>query len=601
MKNFLNGTYKKYSIIFKILNYYSKDYRKYIFALFVLSLVIGLFETLQIVLLYPILTESLHLADDNLTFFQPLYNFVRTTMDLPGIVSFCLIFILLVFIGFITTLIYYRISFGFSKAMIVKTKRRIFDKLMGNDYKYYVDNKHGDILYDVVAAPNNIRVFLETATRYFADLVVILSILALLVFVSLFGVTLLVIGGLLYFLILKYVGKKVSYYLGKLQILTSQSENKVITEYIHGIRQIRSVYGDNHWKEKYDEALSKYWDKFVKYRFFEQVPMASLNLLFFISIAALVIIFYYMYQDSFLYILPVFGTFAYSALKILPKLLSSGSNNAALLNSWPNLERIYRFLNDETYQSIQNGDKKFLHLDSDISFENVSFRYFKNQELIEGVNLVIKQNRMTALVGHSGSGKSTIVSLLLRLYDVESGEITINGIDLREYDLESYLEKVGYVSQNTFVYNASVRENIAFGGIFSDEKIVEAAIKANAHDFIVNLPEGYDTIVGDQGLRLSGGEKQRIAIARALVRDPEILLLDEATSSLDNESESIVQSSINKVSKNVTTFVVAHRLSTIRNADNIYVMSKGKIVENGKHDELIEKRGMYYELYKHGG
>ena len=291
----------------------------------------------------------------------------------------------------------------------------------------------------------------------------------------------------------------------------------------------------------------------------------------------------------------------YSALKILPKLLSSGSNNAALLNSWPNLERIYRFLNDETYQSIQNGDKKFLHLDSDISFENVSFRYFKNQELIEGVNLVIKQNRMTALVGHSGSGKSTIVSLLLRLYDVESGEITINGIDLREYDLESYLEKVGYVSQNTFVYNASVRENIAFGGIFSDEKIVEAAIKANAHDFIVNLPEGYDTIVGDQGLRLSGGEKQRIAIARALVRDPEILLLDEATSSLDNESESIVQSSINKVSKNVTTFVVAHRLSTIRNADNIYVMSKGKIVENGKHDELIEKRGMYYELYKHGG
>jgi len=601
MKNFLADAIKKYTIIFSILKFYSKDFYKYTFFLFIFSLIIGLLETLQIVLLYPILTESFHLPDDNLTFFEPLYNLVRITVNLPDVVSFCLLFILFVFLGFIATIIYYRISFGFAKDVTVKIKRNIFEKLMKNDYKYYVDNKHGDILYDVVIAPTQIRMFLETATKYFADIVVILSILVLLIFVSPFGVSLLLFGGLMYFLILKYVGKKVSYYLGKLQILSSQSENKVVTEYVHGIRQIRSVYGDNYWKDKYSEALSKYWDKFVKYRFYEQVPMAALNFMFFFSIATLVIVFYYMYQERFLYIIPVFGTFAYSALKILPKLLAMGANNATLMNTWPNLEKVYRFLKDQKYHRILNGDIQFSHLDSDILLENVSFRYFRSQELIEGVNISIRKNKMTAFVGHSGSGKSTIVSLLLRLYDVKSGKILINGIDLREYDLRSFLEKVGYVSQNTFIYNASVRENIAFGGEISEEKIIEAAIKANAHNFILNLPEGYNTFVGDQGLKLSGGEKQRIAIARALVRDPEILILDEATSSLDNESEAIVQNSINMVSKNVTTFVVAHRLSTIKNADNIYMMSKGKIVESGKHDELIEKRGKYYELYKLGG
>lgn len=600
MNTLLRETFKKYSLILKILNFYSKDLHNHIFAIFGLILIIGVIETLQIVFLYPILTESLHLTSDNLTFFEPLYNFILKTMNFPGIVAFCLLFIFFVFMGFIAAIIYYRISFSFAKEVTVKIKRDIFEKLIENDYKYYVDNKHGDILYDVVIAPTQIRIFLETSTRYFADIVVILSILLLLTFVSFFGCTLLIIGGLMYFLILRYVGKKVSYYLGKLQILSNQSENKVITEYVHGIRQIRSVYADNHWKNKYDEAIAKYWDKFVKYRFLEQIPMAALNFIFFFSIAALVIVFYYIYQEKFFYIIPVFGTFAYSAVKILPKLLAMGSNNATLLNTWPNLEKVYYFLNNTKYCNLQNGDKKLTHLDSDILLENVSFGYFKNQILLEDINVIIKKNKMTAIVGPSGSGKSTIVSLLLRLYDVENGKILINGIDLREYDLGSFLGKVGYVSQNTFIYNASVTENIAFGGEISEEKIIEAAIKANAHNFILNLSEGYNTLVGDQGLKLSGGEKQRIAIARALVRDPEILILDEATSSLDNESEAIVQNSINMVSKNVTTFVVAHRLTTIRNADNIYVISNGKIVENGIHDELIKMKGKYYQLYKKG-
>jgi ABC-type multidrug transport system fused ATPase/permease subunit len=271
------------------------------------------------------------------------------------------------------------------------------------------------------------------------------------------------------------------------------------------------------------------------------------------------------------------------------------------MNAYPALERIYTFLSDNRYNTIKNGSIPFNELTSDIIFENVGFQYYPGQDLIKGVNLTVHKKRITALVGHSGSGKSTLVSLLLRYYDVSNGRLLINNIDIREFDIITFLEKVGYVSQDTFIFNASIRENIAFGGEYSDEQIIEAARKANIHTFITSLPDGYNAMVGNQGLKLSGGEKQRIAIARSLVREPEILVLDEATSNLDNESEAIVQESINQISETITTFIIAHRLSTIRRADTIYVMSKGKVVESGCHEELLEKRGRYWELYKKSG
>ena len=315
----------------------------------------------------------------------------------------------------------------------------------------------------------------------------------------------------------------------------------------------------------------------------------------------MVIALYYIYQESFLLVVPVMGTFVFSAMKVIPRISSMSHRYMIIMETWPNLEAIYQFLNDMRYHCIINGTRTFEALTSDIVFDNVSFSYYRGRELIEGVNLTIKRKKITALVGHSGSGKSTLVSLLLRYYDVTGGRILINGYDLREYNRETFLQKVGYVSQDSFVYNATLRENISFGGEYSDDEIIEAAKKANIHAFIAGLPDGYDSVVGDQGIKLSGGEKQRIAIARALVRSPEFLVLDEATSNLDNESEAIVQDSINLVSKNITTFIIAHRLSTIRKADTIYFMSKGRTLERGNHDELMEMKGGYYELYESEG
>ena len=269
-----------------------------------------------------------------------------------------------------------------------------------------------------------------------------------------------------------------------------QSENEVISGYVQGLRQIRSVCGDAYWREKYDVALNKFWDKYIRLSFSRHLPGATLQFSFFVGVAVMVIALYYIYQESFLFVVPAMGTFVFSAMKVIPRISSMSHRYMIIMETWPNLEAIYQFLNDTRYHKIINGSRTFETLTSDIVFDNVFFSYYQGQKLIEGINLTIQRKKVTALVGHSGSGKSTLVSLLLRYYDVTGGRILINGYDLREYNRETFLQKVGYVSQDTFIYNATVRENISFGGDYSDDEIIEAAKKANIHTFIAGLPEG---------------------------------------------------------------------------------------------------------------
>lgn len=232
-----------------------------------------------------------------------------------------------------------------------------------------------------------------------------------------------------------------------------------------------------------------------------------------------------------------------------------------------------------------------------IRFENVSFRY-KTDWVLQDINLEIPAGRMVALVGMSGGGKSTLADLIPRFYDVEQGSITVDNIDIRKLKLASLRSEIGIVTQQTFLFNDTVRANIAYGSMNrSKEEIVTAARAANAHDFISRLPKGYDTVIGELGLMLSGGERQRIAIARALLKDAPILILDEATSSLDSEAERAVQDALDRLMANRTTLVIAHRLSTVREADSIVVISRGRIVEQGTHDELFARGQEYRKLY----
>jgi len=233
----------------------------------------------------------------------------------------------------------------------------------------------------------------------------------------------------------------------------------------------------------------------------------------------------------------------------------------------------------------------------DIDIENVTFCY-EEKPVLRRINLSIKAGSVVAFVGMSGGGKTTLVNLIPRFYDVTEGRILIDGHDIRNVTIESLRGQIGIVTQQTILFNDTVRNNIAYGNIEkTDENIIQAARAANAHDFITNLPKGYDTVIGEQGAKLSGGERQRISIARALLKDAPILILDEATSSLDTEAEIEVQDALENLMKGRTTLIIAHRLSTIRNAHRIIVLANGEIVEEGTHESLLEKRGEYFKYY----
>lgn len=235
----------------------------------------------------------------------------------------------------------------------------------------------------------------------------------------------------------------------------------------------------------------------------------------------------------------------------------------------------------------------------DIAFENVTFGYSDRQPILNTLSLKIPAGKTTAIVGATGSGKSTLVKLLLRFYEINSGHITLDGLDLQSLDLRDLRRSIGLVSQDVFLFHGSVAENIAYGSFNATmSEILNAAKVAEAHDFIMRLPQGYDTVVGERGQKLSGGQRQRIAIARALLKNPPILILDEATSAVDNETEAAIQKSLEKITKERTVVAIAHRLSTVRNAHRIYVMDHGVLVESGTHEQLLAKEGIYAGLWR---
>lgn len=235
----------------------------------------------------------------------------------------------------------------------------------------------------------------------------------------------------------------------------------------------------------------------------------------------------------------------------------------------------------------------------DIVFDNVTFGYHDRQPILKNLSLKIPAGKTIAIVGATGSGKSTLIKLLLRFYEVSSGYITLDGLDLQSLDLRDLRRAIGLVSQDVFLFHGSVAENIAYGNFNATLSEITAAAKiAEAHDFITALPQGYDTVVGERGQKLSGGQRQRLAIARALLKNPPVLILDEATSAVDNETEAAIQKSLEKITQDRTVVAIAHRLSTVRNAHRIYVMDKGELVESGTHEQLVRQAGIYSGLWK---
>ena len=262
-------------------------------------------------------------------------------------------------------------------------------------------------------------------------------------------------------------------------------------------------------------------------------------------------------------------------------------------------QRIFEILDAKPEVVEKKNPVRVEKLNGEIILENVTFGYEENRDVLKNITLKVEAGKMLGIVGKSGAGKSTLANLITRLYDAKSGKIYIDGINIRDMAFEDLRKNIAMVSQETYIFKSTIFENIAYANPTADKKtVLKAAIAAGAHDFICKLPDGYDTIVGTGGRSLSGGERQRLSIARAILANPKILILDEATAAVDTETERKIQAALSELIKNRTTLSIAHRLSTLRDADTLIVLEDGKIVEQGTHAELIKQKGTYFKLFQ---
>ncbi len=370
----------------------------------------------------------------------------------------------------------------------------------------------------------------------------------------------------------------------------------VLQETISGVRVVKAFGMEGFERKKFSLFNLRYMTEYLKMRRFAELASPTSETL---GIIASVIILWYggrlviaEHLDP-AYLMMFIG----AMLWVVTPIKNMSKLNSVIQEGLASGERVFQVLDIES-EDEDEGDIELERLEDGITYENLSFGYSDGEEVLADVNFEIKMGEMIAIVGASGAGKSTLADLLPRFYRPTSGRITIDGIDISEVRLSSLRSLMGIVTQETILFNDTVFNNIAYGlEDYPKERVVEAAKAANAHEFIIAMPGGYDTVIGDRGVQLSGGQRQRLAIARALLKNPQILILDEATSSLDVESEALVQEAIDRLVKGRTTLVIAHRLSTIRNADKIIVVENGRIEQIGTHEELIREEGTYRKLY----
>lgn len=593
----------------------SKPYHHYIPEYVVYVLLYTLFGLMNFTLLIPLMNALFGAGQQeivtqmpafsfSIAYFTDLFNYYLTGLlqqyhgnKFPVLIYICVVLFVSIVLKNVFGYLSQKVLIRMRVNMLRKMREQVFHQYTTQSMGFYHNERKGDLLSvlsgDVVEVENSVTTAMQTLLR---DPLVIIS-----TFIALFYISKeLTFFTLLFFpisgLILSTVSKKLKKQSNKGQLLLGKLLN-ITEETLSGVRIIKAFNAERFIKNKFGHDNLDYARTFKAMQ--DQREMASP-----VSeiLGVLVVIVIMLYGGRLILAgdnsLTGSAFIAYLGFyfQILAPAKSIGTAFTALPRGIAAGERVLRIM-DLPNDIVDKPDAKSLpRFEQDIEFNNVSFAY-KENPVLKNVQLKIAKGRMIALVGKSGAGKSTMADLIPRFYDVTAGSIRIDGQDIRDVKMHDLRALTGMVSQEAILFNDTVFNNIAFGQADADrEEVINAAKIANAHEFIVHLENGYDTSIGDRGMKLSGGQRQRLTIARAIFKNPPILILDEATSALDTESEKLVQDALDKLMENRTTIVIAHRLSTIQHADEIVVLDKGEIKERGTHDELIAHDGIYRKL-----
>ena len=602
MKNYFNRIFK-----------YTIPYKKFFLLNIFANIFYALFGTLSMISLFPMLkvlfnqTESLTTKPiwigigDIANYAESYLNYFVTIKKAEGSNDVLIFMVSIIIITFLLKNIFNYLSMffiTFLKNGVIKDFRNdIYNKIIKLSMSYYSEKKKGDIVArissDVLEIDNSFLSVFELIIK--EPLMILFTLISMyLISPELTGFVLIFIPLSAFFI--SIVGKSL-----KRKSLKVQKEQglfiSLVDETLNGLKIVKIFNAENAFSKKFSESTKRL------YKFSNSVinrkNLAS-PLSEFLGICSITAILWYggmmvlkensLDASTFL----VYLGLAYNILTPA-KALSKASYKVR--KAYGAAERVFQIIDDKRYLKSSN-DIYLDNFDSSIDFENVSFAY-ENEEVIKNPSFKIKKGETIALVGQSGSGKSTIANLISRFYDISDGKIKVDGKNIKEINLTSLRKLIGLVTQDSILFNDSIKNNLLIGNeSANDEDIIEALKIANAWEFVKDLPNTIDANIGDSGNKLSGGQKQRISIARAVLKNPPIMLLDEATSALDSESEHLVQIALDNVMKNKTSLVIAHRLSTVQNADNIIVLEKGKVIESGKHKELMTKEGVYSNLVR---
>ena len=603
MKNYFNRIFR-----------YTLPYKRFFLLNIFTNIFYALFGTLSMISLFPMLkvlfnqTESLTTEpiwagiDDIGNYAEAYLNYFVTIKKAEGNNDVLIFMVSIIIVTFLLKNLFNYLSMFFitflRNGVIKDFRNEIYNKIVKLSMSYYSEKKKGDI----VARISSDVLEIDNSFLSIFELIIKEPLMILFTLISMYIISPELTGFVIIFIpisaiFISVVGKSL-----KRQSLKVQKEQglfiSLVDETLNGLKIVKIFNAENAFSRKFSESTKRL------YKFSNSVinkknlagPLSE-----FLGICSITIILWYggmMVLKENSLDASTFLVYLGLAYNILTPAKSLSKASYKIRKAYGAAERVFQVLDDNRFIKSNGDDASLEDFSTSIDFNNVSFRY-DNEDVIKNLSLIIKKGETVALVGQSGSGKSTIANLISRFYDTSEGEIRVDGKNIKEVNLKSLRKLIGLVTQDSILFNDSIKNNLLIGKEnATDQEIIQALKIANAWEFVKELPKTIENNIGDSGNKLSGGQKQRLSIARAVLKNPPIMILDEATSALDSESENLVQIALDNVMKNKTSLVIAHRLSTIQKADNILVLDKGKIIESGKHKDLMDKGGIYTNLVR---